>query len=41
MSNIKYLGFSKNSSALPVLGTTLDKSLEQSLKEEIPKVPPI
>lgn len=38
MSNIKYLGFAKTSSALPVFGSALDKSLEEFLKGEIPKV---
>lgn len=39
--NIKYFGFSKPSSALPVFGVTLDKSLEEHLKTELPKVLPL
>lgn len=39
MSNVKYLAFCKSSASVPVIGITLDRSIEEALKIEIPKVP--
>ncbi len=38
MSNIKYLGFVKDSASVPVYGYTADRSIEEQLKTEVPKV---
>lgn len=38
MSSIRFFGFSKEQSSLPVYALTLDKTLEELLKPEIAKV---
>lgn len=38
MSSIRFFGFAKEQSTLPVYSLTLDKDLEEQLKPEVPKV---
>lgn len=38
MTSVKYFAFCKSSGSLPVLGVTVDRSLEESLRTEVPKV---
>ena len=35
---VEFLGFAKEKASVPVYGLTIDKSLEEQLKAEIPKV---
>lgn len=38
MSSIRFIGFSKEHASVPVYGLTIDKSLEEGLRAEVPKV---
>ena len=39
MASLRFLGFAKENASVPVYELTVDKSLEEGLKNEVPKVP--